>query len=178
MMCDFIIALSSTTEIGQLYELEKPDNSDGLLAYYPFNGNANDESGNGHHGVVNGATLTNDRGGIASKAYSFDGSNDYMNMGQVLFPNNAFTVGLWVNATSSSQWKHVIENGTVANGFKGAFRFELGNPGESFVAVADGTTIIEPPNGFSDSWTLNQWNYFTITYDGSRYWLIQEWPTG
>ena len=33
----------------------------GLVAHYPFNGNANDESGNGNDGTVNGATLTTDR---------------------------------------------------------------------------------------------------------------------
>jgi hypothetical protein len=32
----------------------------GLVAYYPFNGNANDESGNGNNGTVNGAALTID----------------------------------------------------------------------------------------------------------------------
>jgi len=29
------------------------DLGNGLVAYYPFNGNANDESGNGNHGTVN-----------------------------------------------------------------------------------------------------------------------------
>ncbi|HEX3047248.1 MAG TPA: LamG-like jellyroll fold domain-containing protein [Bacillota bacterium] len=51
----------------------------GLVAYYPFNGNANDESGNGNHGAVyGGATLTTDRFGNANSAYSFDGINDYI----------------------------------------------------------------------------------------------------
>ena len=45
--------------------------SDGLVAYYPFNGNANDESGNGNHGTVNGATLANDQNGNENKAYEF-----------------------------------------------------------------------------------------------------------
>ena len=36
------------------------DLKDGLVAYYPFNGNANDESGNGNNGTVSGATLTTD----------------------------------------------------------------------------------------------------------------------
>ena len=45
----------------------------GLVAYYPFNGNANDESVNGNNGTVNGATLTTDRFGNANKPYSFDG---------------------------------------------------------------------------------------------------------
>jgi len=49
--------------------------TNGLVAYYPFNGNANDESGNGNNGTVNGPTLTTDRFGNGSKAYSFDGFN-------------------------------------------------------------------------------------------------------
>ena len=46
----------------------------GLVGYWPFNGNANDESGNGNNGTVNGATLTTDRFGNAGKAYGFDGN--------------------------------------------------------------------------------------------------------
>ena len=45
-----------------------------LVAYWPFNGNANDLSGNGHNGTVNGATLTNDRFGSPNSAYNFNGS--------------------------------------------------------------------------------------------------------
>jgi hypothetical protein len=50
----------------------------GLLACYPFNGNANDESGNENHGSVFGATLTSDRLGNPNSAYEFDGSDDYI----------------------------------------------------------------------------------------------------
>ncbi len=50
----------------------------GLVAYYPFDGNANDASGNGKHGTVEGASLAPDRYGIANRAYSFDGLNDYI----------------------------------------------------------------------------------------------------
>jgi hypothetical protein len=50
-----------------------PSVNDGLLAYYPFNANANDESGNGNSGTVHGATLTTDRFGIANSAYRFSG---------------------------------------------------------------------------------------------------------
>ena len=45
----------------------------GLVAYYPFNGNAQDMSGNGNHGTVRGAMLTTDRFGNTQSAYSFDG---------------------------------------------------------------------------------------------------------
>ena len=54
------------------------DLSDGLVAYYPFNGNADDESGNGNNGKVNGATLTTDRNGNANSAYDFDGNDDFI----------------------------------------------------------------------------------------------------
>jgi hypothetical protein len=46
------------------------DVTTGLVAYYPFNGNANDESGNGNNGTVNGATLTSDRFGNTNKRSS------------------------------------------------------------------------------------------------------------
>ena len=49
-----------------------------LIAYYPFNGNANDESGNNNHGTVNGATLTTDRFSNPNNAYSFDGIDDFI----------------------------------------------------------------------------------------------------
>jgi hypothetical protein len=75
--------------------------SDGLVAYYPFNGNANDESGNGHNGIVNGtgATLTNDRFGNANKAYSFNGTGSYIrvNVNTADWFYNDFSITVWVN---------------------------------------------------------------------------------
>ena len=49
--------------------------TNGLVGYWGFNGNANDESGNGNNGTVNGATLTTDRNGNANSAYSFNGTS-------------------------------------------------------------------------------------------------------
>ncbi|MEZ4577796.1 MAG: hypothetical protein R2861_04795 [Desulfobacterales bacterium] len=48
----------------------------GLVAYWPFNGNANDASGNANHGTTHGTVPTTDRFGIANSAYLFAG-NDY-----------------------------------------------------------------------------------------------------
>ena len=50
--------------------------TNGLVGWWPFNGNANDESGNGNNGTVNGASLTSDRFMNVNKAYSFDGVDD------------------------------------------------------------------------------------------------------
>jgi hypothetical protein len=73
----------------------------GLVGYWPFCGNANDESGNGNDGVVNGATLTEDRFGNANAAYGFDGSNfitisDNDNLDLV----SDFSISSWFNANS------------------------------------------------------------------------------
>jgi ankyrin repeat protein len=69
----------------------------GLLAYYPFNGNANDESGNGNNGVVKGAAPTADRFGVSGKAYFFNGTGyiDFGNSIQLGQPHTAFTITLW-----------------------------------------------------------------------------------
>ncbi|ETR66729.1 MAG: hypothetical protein OMM_05511 [Candidatus Magnetoglobus multicellularis str. Araruama] len=74
------------------------DLENGLVAYYPFNGNANDESGNGNHGVVHGASLAEDRFLNKNSAYSFDGYDDYIQIDGIknIFSND-FTVSLWVN---------------------------------------------------------------------------------
>ena len=54
------------------------DLNDGLDVYYPFNGDADDESGNGNHGMVHGAVLTIDREGKSNSTYHFDGMDDYI----------------------------------------------------------------------------------------------------
>jgi hypothetical protein len=69
----FFIGLGySTTALAQIPNYV-PQN--GLVCWWPFNGNANDESGNGNNGAVNGAALTTDRFGSSNKAYYFSGSN-------------------------------------------------------------------------------------------------------
>ena len=70
----------------------------GLVANYSFNGNANDVSGNDHHGAVYGATLTNDRFGNSNSAYFFNGVSDYINVPySSAFQLPAFTLSVWIN---------------------------------------------------------------------------------
>ena len=66
---------SQTYSAGLNYSQLNGTLNNGLIGYWPFNGNANDESGNGHNGIVNGATLTSDRFGNSNSAYEFDGTN-------------------------------------------------------------------------------------------------------
>ena len=97
--------------------------TNGLVGYWPFNGNANDESGNGNNGTVNGATLTTDRFGISNSAYIFDGLNDFIsisNSTSLQFPASmSFTVSFYYNAgqivTNSSGFNGIISKAWPTN---------------------------------------------------------------
>ena len=73
--------------------------NNGLVAYYPFNGNANDESGNGNDGTVNGATLTTDRFGNSNSAYDFISDGNVIDLPEI---NNL--IGTPGFNTSYSMW--------------------------------------------------------------------------
>ncbi len=71
--------------------------TNGLVASYSFSGNANDSSGNGHHGTAYGATLTTDRFGNANGAYRFDGVDDHVAVPYApAFQLPVFTMSAWV----------------------------------------------------------------------------------
>jgi hypothetical protein len=83
----------------------------GLVGYWPFCGNANDESGNGNNGTVNGATLTADRFGNANSAYSFNNNNtEYIEISESPELNNCpeITVSFWTKVLSWSQYNMFI----------------------------------------------------------------------
>lgn len=75
-------------------------NTNSLVLHISMNGNAQDVSGNGNHGTVNGATLTCDRCGRENSAYSFNGTSDYievLNSPSVDMSNSTdFTVCFWM----------------------------------------------------------------------------------
>lgn len=73
----------------------------GLQAYYPFNGNANDESGNNNHPFLNNATITSDRFGKPNSAYHFNGVYQFMRIknNPSLNFKNQITISAWVRPT-------------------------------------------------------------------------------
>jgi hypothetical protein len=100
--------------------------SNGLVGWWPFNGNANDESGNGNNGTVNGATLTADRFGVANKAYSFDGvSNEIVVPHDVTLNSLPISISLWFR-TSISQANKMLVNKYVCQSQNG-YSFRLNN---------------------------------------------------
>jgi hypothetical protein len=98
-----------TLSIAQVATAQIPSN--GLVGYWPFNGNANDESGNGNNGTVLGATLTTDRFGNANSAYSFNNNNtEYIEISESPELNNCpeITVSFWTKVLSWSQYNMFI----------------------------------------------------------------------
>ena len=75
-----------------------------LILHYNFNGNANDNSGLGNHGVINGASMTTDAYGNANSAYEFDGVDDYIQipMNPTLQQELPITMAMWVYLDDSS----------------------------------------------------------------------------
>lgn len=93
-------------------EVSIPQN--GLVAYYPFNGNANDESGNNHNGTIYGASLSTDRHQKANSSYEFDGVNDYINT-LTTFDYNYRTISFWakpnvINGTGNSKGIALVQD--------------------------------------------------------------------
>ena len=74
--------------------------TNGLVAYYPFNGNANNAAGSSYHGTPNGAQLTTDRFGNPNASYQFNGVGDYIYVGNNLPDSQEFSLSVWVKIDS------------------------------------------------------------------------------
>ncbi len=153
----FFFSCNESTE-SETEDREIPD----PIVYYPFNGNANDESGNGNDGVVEGATLTTDRLGNTSSAYSFDGTNDYIIAADSSFPagGEARTIALWFKTST------VVEGGMLVNYGKGTEDYQ-----EIYLSVA--ASIVEVGTGGENSHTYGSsfvndgdWHFAAATYNG------------
>ncbi len=85
-----------------------PVPTNGLLAYYPFNGNANDSSGNGNNGISHGVSSATDRFGRNYCAYLFD-NNSYVSIPE-LFPATCaeFTFAAWVKKENVDNSVHSV----------------------------------------------------------------------
>ncbi len=168
----------ATTTTAQTVPSYVPSN--GLVGWWPFNGNANDESGNGNNGAVNGATLTTDRFGNTSKAYSFDGINNWIQVedASTLRPGY-LTLASWVYANNNAE-NPIITKTRIGNpnGPDGGeqyllfySKFNNQNTAGSFQIKRNGGCV----NGGVGwnritqnnlSFGTGGWHHITATYDG------------
>ena len=92
--------------------------TNGLVGYWPFNGNATDASGNGNNGTVNVATLTTDRNGASNSAYSFNGLTSYIDCGSntSLRIIGNLSVSSWFLMDGGSFNPRIVNYGNATNG--------------------------------------------------------------
>lgn len=134
-----------------------------LTAYLPFNGNANDASGNGNNGTVHGATLALDHAGHINSAYAFNGTTSYIEIAntQSLNFQTGITVSFWMYIGALyTREQYPISHGNWQNRWK----VSISNDRLRWtVKTATGVKDL-------DSQTLMniyQWYFVVATYDGS-----------
>ena len=127
----------------------------GLVAHYPFSGDAEDQSGHANDGVVNGAALVMDRFGVEEAAYYFDGSSNIV----VSTPTGLDfinTVSAWVKLDSHSGYQYVADLGAGNNNW-----IEI-MPDGIFRTGNDHGPVLDTAQTY-----VGEWIMLTRTYDGT-----------
>jgi uncharacterized protein (TIGR02145 family) len=147
--------------------------TDGLVGWWPFNGNATDESGNGNDGTVNGAELTEDRNGEANKAYSFDGIDDFITCANfsAIFGQTNRTYVFWLKCSQNSPGGWVIstgpelfnEGGACAAGYHIDAKITNADCGFQGIGVGINCSQRRIQTIVND----NLWKHVVVLYDGS-----------
>jgi hypothetical protein len=146
----------------------------GLVAFYPFDGNANDISGNNLHGTVSGAVLSPNRSGTANSAYLFDGQDDFISAGNPtqLQITNQMTLAAWIRLTATTGALRDIvtklgSTGTTTTGYNFVKDWSVSNGGFhriSFHAYPNGPGCL---NYLTGQINASEWKFVAITLDGS-----------
>lgn len=143
----------------------------GLIAYYPLDGNANDESGNGNNGTIMGGVISSsDRHGNEGKAMQFDGINGFIevpNSTSLQSPQSALSITAWIWIDGYNGLKAagiVNKTNTSSYGQYGLTYHEWNNPSRINFYINQGNV------GFpaSVSLGLSQWHFIASIYDGSK----------
>lgn len=149
-----------------------PDSN--LVAWYPFNGNANDESGNGNNGIVYGALLTTDRLNQNSKAYNFSGSNARI---KIPYSNTLktplITINVWVRRNNSTL-SGIITKRDWMSSQNEQFSFDSKDfyiKRGSNCQVNSGWSTLT----YTTSPTINEWEFVSLSYDGR---LVKHYRNG
>jgi len=153
--------------------------TNGLVGYWPFNGNANDESGNGNNGTVNGATLTTDRFNSLNLAYHLDGNGDNIYVANSLFDNGSvgFSLSIWYNLDqfqnpNNGNSSHILFNTSPHNGlgldmnWSGSSKYSIflgnGTPANSW-----NTSIFNSES--NQNIAINSWHNVVLVKSGNTY---------
>jgi len=132
----------------------------GLIAYFPFTGNANDETGNGRNGTVHGATLTTDRFGTTNSAYSFNGASDYISASAEGLPASDRTVSFWFYANQINNKPALFGYGGGACGT--SWIHSINTTGSGLMSLAGHCGINDLGYSYPSA-PIGAWHHWVIT---------------
>jgi len=136
----------------------------GLIGYWPFEGNAKDESKNSNHGTVYNATLTTDRFGHKDSAYAFDGNGDYINVGSSsTLKTPEHTINYWLKRDNSSGFQSIISCLNSLSGEWGAVAY-INSSGVGY-GIAAGSNDHMMGHSSDKKLLDNQWHMVTCIFD-------------
>jgi len=170
LLVGLLVSLSATAQPAFLKE--------GLVAYYPFNGNANDESGNGANASINTISQAADRFGVSNRALNFPSRNSIdpvtpNGTSLVTLPTESLhlansstaTVSLWYLSRQTNNWQALFVTWPYV------YYIPPPGPGGLMISVADRlvvNTASDSDRTFSTSkLSTNVWNHVVVVYDGS-----------
>ncbi len=145
----------------------------GLVGWWPFNGNANDESGNSNNGTVNGANLDTDRFGNLNQCYSFDGISNNIRIANSLLPatQTSYSISLWAKPFlfNTNYSEIMCDRGSTDYSHK--YRITMADngaslqPGTFYCLMGDG--IGETHCYDTTFLNLNTWIHYVVTFDSA-----------
>ncbi|MCX6305671.1 MAG: hypothetical protein NT040_11980, partial [Bacteroidetes bacterium] len=141
--------------------------SQGLVAYYPFNGNANDESGNGNVGVISGASPAADRFGALNCSYDFNGLDNYITIedGSNFNLQNDMSISIWVNPRSTQNPIAGLldkDHCSYPNGYPTGWVLQQGPFTNNFYFSYGDGSVWNPPMASNIQLVSNAWNHMII----------------
>jgi hypothetical protein len=145
--------------------------TNGLVGWWPFNGNANDESANGNNGTVNGATLTSDRFGNANKAYNFNGTTSYVKVNNSSSLESAnLSISFWIKSTGN-QFQQVFYKVTPNTALNETYSVPLNLTQTGTLNFDLKNNNCNPAVGWQycsgNIGNISSWTNFVLTHDGS-----------
>ena len=158
--------------------------TNGLVAYFPFSGNANDISGNNNNGTVSGATLTLDRNGSTNKAYEFivDENGGWGSPQQEILVDyddamnsSSITLSAWIYLKPKpGQYGNRPSTifGRWADGNANeVFRFQITSNNQIYLQISNASSSGNTENDSAffqgGSVSFETWTHVVVTYNGS-----------
>lgn len=140
----------------------------GLVAYYPFNGNANDLSPSALHGNIAAAMFVADRNGQSNAAIQFFTESSAVTVGD--FPDlyQSFSISGWFFTTNAGFTGDGYRTLVSRGGYSApetAWMVRLNSSFNYVIWLGSGDAFTEYTS--SASYAFGTWQNFVVTYDGA-----------